>query len=131
MYLKEVGMQALVVDDSMVARNILKNTLSPMGYEVLQAANGQEALDILKGGPHQIELIMLDWNMPILNGFETLKAIRQQQEYDHIRILMVSTESEDEYIDQAMQIGANGYLPKPFTAEELAAKVTSVVKRPE
>lgn len=119
-------MRALVVDDSMVARNIIKNVLSPMGYEVIQAANGQEALDKLKTQWKKIKLILLDWNMPVLNGIEALKAIRQQREYDQIKVLMVSTESEEEYIDQAMKVGANGYIAKPFTPEVLAAKVASI-----
>jgi two-component system, chemotaxis family, chemotaxis protein CheY len=121
-------MQVLVVDDSIVARNILKNVLQPMGYEVLQAANGQEALEILKSKSEGIQLVLLDWNMPVLNGIDTLKTIRQQKQCDHIRILMVSTESEDDYVDQAIKTGANGYLAKPFTPEELAAKISSIVK---
>jgi len=124
-------MRALVVDDSMVARNIIKNVLSPMGYEVIQAANGQEALDILKDQSDGVELILIDWNMPVLNGFDTLKAIRQEKSYDRIKIMMVSTESEEDYVDKAMTIGANGYVAKPFTAEELTAKVTAVVNGSE
>ena len=124
-------MRALVVDDSMVARNIIKNVLSPMGYEVIQAANGQEALDLLKDQSDGVELILIDWNMPVLNGFDTLKAIRQEKSYDRIKIMMVSTESEEDYVDKAMTIGANGYVAKPFTAEELTAKVTAVVNGSE
>jgi two-component system chemotaxis response regulator CheY len=128
--IKEVPMQALVVDDSMVARNINKNVLVSMGYDVIQASNGQEALDLLKGISDHVDLILLDWNMPVLNGYETLKMIRQQKAYDPIRIVMVSTESEEEYIDRAIKRGANGYIGKPFTAEELIAKVTAVVNGP-
>jgi two-component system, chemotaxis family, chemotaxis protein CheY len=121
-------MQVLVVDDSMVARNIIKNVLQPIGYEVLQAANGQEALDILKSKSDGIALVLLDWNMPVLSGIDTLKAVRQNKQFDHIRVLMVSTESEDDYIDRAIQSGANGYLAKPFTPEELAAKISSTIE---
>jgi two-component system, chemotaxis family, chemotaxis protein CheY len=121
-------MQVLVVDDSMVARNIIKNVLQPIGYEVLQAANGQEALEILKSKSDGIALVLLDWNMPVLSGIDTLKAIRQNKQYDHVRVLMVSTESEDDYIDRAIQSGANGYLAKPFTPEELAAKISSTIE---
>ena len=113
-------MQALVVDDSMVARNILKNVLSPMGYDVVQAANGQEALEILKKQSDQIEVVLLDWNMPVLNGIETLRAIRKQKNCDHLKILMVSTESEEEYVSQAMELGASGYLAKPIDSAALA-----------
>lgn len=121
-------MQVLVVDDSMVARNIIKNGLQPMGYQVIQAPNGQEALDLLKHDAERIELVLLDWNMPVLNGYETLVAIRNMKSCNHIKILMVSTESEDDFIDRALEAGANGYLPKPFTVEELTAKVTATIK---
>lgn len=123
-------MQVLVVDDSMVARSIIVNVLGPTGYEVVQAANGQEALDYLKQQPQQVQLVLLDWNMPVMNGIDTLKAIKSQGNCDHIKILMVSTESEDDFIDRALSAGADGYLAKPFTAEELAAKIDAIVNHP-
>lgn len=123
-------MQVLVVDDSMVARSMVKNGLGPAGYEVIQAANGQEALDILQDESARIGLVLLDWNMPVLNGLDTLKAIKQKKACGHIKVMMVSTESEDDYIDRALAAGADGYLAKPFTGEELAAKVAAIVGGP-
>ncbi|MBI5062883.1 MAG: response regulator [Desulfatitalea sp.] len=120
-------MKALVVDDSLVVRTIIESTLKPMGYQVLQAGNGLEALDHLAKYAESVELVLLDWNMPIQDGYETIKCIKANPYYDHICILMVSTESEDEKIGQAMAAGANGYLSKPFGSEELAEKVKTTL----
>jgi len=116
-------MKALVVDDSLVVRTIIQSGIKPMGYEALHAANGQEALDILQDQAPEIQLVLLDWNMPVKNGFETIKDIKANATYDHICIVMISTESEDEKVGQAMEAGANGYLSKPFSPEELADKI--------
>ncbi|MBT8339237.1 MAG: response regulator [Desulfatitalea sp.] len=112
----------------MVARTMVNNVLEPMGHEVIQAGNGQEALKILDKLAREVGVVLLDWNMPIMNGFEALQAIRSNRYCDHISILMVSTESEAEYIDRAMKAGANGYLAKPFTKDELIDKINSIVQ---
>lgn len=116
-------MKALVVDDSMVVRTIIKGGITPMGWEVLQAANGQEALDLLAQHGPSVQLVLLDWNMPVKDGYETVKQIKADGQYGHICIIMISTESEDEKIDQALAAGANGYLSKPFSEEELVGKI--------
>lgn len=118
----------LVVDDSIVARNVISKVLEPMGHEVIQAGNGKEALKILDKLAKEMSFVLLDWNMPVMNGYETLKAIREDKYCDHISVLMVSTESEDDFIDRAMAAGANGYLTKPFTADELSAKINAMVE---
>jgi two-component system chemotaxis response regulator CheY len=123
MSIKGGVMKAVVVDDSLVVRTIIENTLKPMGYSVLQAGNGLEALDHLAKYAEQVELVLLDWNMPIQDGFQTIKQIKANPYYDHICILMVSTESEDEKIGQAISAGAHGYLTKPFVPEELVEKI--------
>jgi two-component system chemotaxis response regulator CheY len=127
MSLKGVAMKVLVVDDSLVVRTIIENTVKPMGFTVLQACNGLEALDLLAKYAESVELVLLDWNMPVQDGYETIKCIKANPYYDHICILMVSTESEDEKIGQAMAAGANGYLSKPFDSEELADKVKTTL----
>lgn len=121
-------MKALVVDDSLVVRTIIQNVLEPLGYEVLQAGNGKEALDLLDDHALSVELVLLDWNMPVKDGYETIKCIRADDAYSNLCILMISTESEDEKIDQAMAAGANGYLAKPFSEEELAEKIETTLK---
>lgn len=125
--LKGVAMKVLVVDDSLVVRTIIENILKPMGYNVLHAGNGYEALDLLARHAESVGLMLLDWNMPIQNGYDTIKQIKTNPYYDHICILMVSTESEDEKIEQALAAGANGYLAKPFSEEELADKIKATL----
>ena len=120
-------MKVLVVDDSLVVRTIIEKTVKSMGYEALQAGNGQEALDILTQQADAIELALLDWNMPVMDGHETIMNIKKNKAYDHLCIIMISTESEDESIDRVLSAGANGYLAKPFSQEELTAKIDSTL----
>ena len=120
-------MKVLVVDDSLVVRTIIEKTVKPMGYEALQAGNGQEALDILAQQADAIELVLLDWNMPVMDGHETIMNIKKNKAYNHLCIIMISTESEDESIDRVLDAGANGYLAKPFSQKELTTKIESTL----
>lgn len=120
-------MKVLIVDDSLVVRTIIENTVKTMGYETMQAGNGQEALDILAQNAGDTELVLLDWNMPILDGHETVKQIKANSAYNHLCIIMISTESEDEKVGQAIAAGANGYLAKPFSQEELESKIQTTL----
>lgn len=122
-------MKALIVDDSLVIRSIIERIVAPIGYEPLKASNGQEALDLLEKNAKEVELVILDWNMPVLNGWETLSAIKKNGSYDHVCIIMVSTEAEDEKIDQAIAAGAHGYISKPFEAEELIEKIKVTLEK--
>ena len=120
-------MKALIVDDSMVTRNIIKKFIKAMGYDALEAGNGKLALELLEKQAHEVELILLDWNMPVLNGYETLKRVRENKAYEHICVIMISTESEDDTIDQALAAGASGYLAKPFTEEDFTEKIRTTL----
>ncbi len=120
-------MNALVVDDSAVVRSIIERVLKPLGYGVYQATNGQEALESLTQIGPSIQLMLLDWNMPVRDGYETIKEIKANAAYKHICIIMVSTESEDEKIDQVLEAGANGYLAKPFSEQELTDKINATL----
>ncbi len=122
-------MKVVIVDDSRVIRTIIEKAVTSIGYETLQAGNGKEALDLLEDNAEKVDLVILDWNMPVLNGWEALKAIKKNKTYEHICILMVSTESEDEKINQAFEGGAHGYLTKPFTPEELIEKIQITLEK--
>ena len=122
-------MKVLIVDDSLVIRSIIEKIVKPMGYETLKASNGQEALGLLEKNAEDVELVILDWNMPVLNGWETLNAIKKDKAYEHVCIIMVSTESEDEKVDQAIAAGAHGYISKPFEAEELIEKIKVTLEK--
>lgn len=122
-------MKVLVVDDSLVVRTIIEKTVQQMGYEAVHAGNGQEALDILAQQAADVELVLLDWNMPVMDGHDTVLNIKKNKAYDHLCIIMISTESEDEKIDQVLAAGANDYLAKPFSQEELSAKIKSTLTK--
>jgi two-component system chemotaxis response regulator CheY len=109
-------MRALVVDDSSAMRAVLGMTLKRRGFEILQAKDGLDALTILSGGG-QLDLILIDWNMPGMNGLELLRRIRQQPTYAGTRVLMVTTETGMGQMTDAIAAGANEYIMKPFTAE--------------
>jgi two-component system, chemotaxis family, chemotaxis protein CheY len=115
-------MRALILDDSRSVRFIIGNILKELGMEVLQAGNGQEGLEQLKQAP-DIELLLVDWNMPVMNGLDFIRAVRSQRVYDAVRILMVTSEAEAASVTLALESGANEYLMKPFTKEVLVAKL--------
>ncbi len=115
-------MRALVVDDSRAVRLIIGNILREMGTEVIEAGDGREALEQLGQNP-DVELVLVDWNMPVMNGLDFIVAARSQRAYDEVRIVMVTTETESEQVTRALNAGANEYIMKPFTKEILVAKL--------
>ena len=116
-------MRALVIDDSRAVRIIIGNILREIGMEVFEAGNGLQALEQLKRHP-DIELLLVDWNMPEMNGYELLRAVRAQRAYDRVRILMVTSEAQNEQVVKALNAGANEYLMKPFNRDVLVAKLS-------
>lgn len=107
-------MRALVIDDSRAVRMIISKILKEDGFEVIEAQHGQDGLNRLKEtGP--LDLVLVDWNMPEMNGFEFLLAVRAEQRFHDMRVMMVTTETEIEHIAQALEAGADEYVMKPFT----------------
>ena len=90
--------------------------------DVIEAGNGLQALEQMKSHP-DVELVLVDWNMPEMNGLDFIKAIRAQKIYDRVNILMVTSETELDQVTRAMNAGANEYLMKPFSKEVLIAKL--------
>jgi two-component system, chemotaxis family, chemotaxis protein CheY len=115
-------MRALVIDDSRAVRIIIGNILRELGMDVLEARNGLDALDQVQRNP-DVDLMLVDWNMPEMNGYDFIRAIRAKKAYDAVRILMVTSESQSEQVNQALSAGANEYLMKPFNKEVLVAKL--------
>jgi two-component system chemotaxis response regulator CheY len=115
-------MKALIVDDSSAMRSYLTRILAPNGFNCSHAADGDEALQVL-AEDEEFDLVLLDWNMPMRDGLQTLKAIRANSDFDRIRVMMVTTEIDQERILLALDSGANEYLMKPFTPEIVAAKL--------
>ena len=116
-------MRALIVDDSKAIRVIIGKVLKELGFELYEAANGVEGLNLIKTlGP--VELVTIDWNMPEMNGFDLIKEIRADSTYDRSRLLMVTTEAELSQVMKAIGAGANEYLMKPFTKDALLSKLS-------
>ncbi|MCC7013461.1 MAG: response regulator [Planctomycetes bacterium] len=115
-------MRALVVDDSAVIRTVLTRILTNLGFEVIQASHGKDALDKLKGVPLP-DIALVDWNMPEMNGYEFIRSVRESAEYRDMPLMMVTTETEMEQVVKALAAGANEYLMKPFTPEMVQEKL--------
>ncbi|MGE3166591.1 MAG: response regulator [Planctomycetota bacterium] len=115
-------MRTIVIDDSRAIRSILRRILTDLGFEVLEAGNGKEALSTLAAsGP--VELALVDWNMPEMNGYEFLKAFRADPSSANTKIIMVTTETGTEEMIKAIEAGANEYVMKPFDKEMIASKL--------
>ena len=116
-------MKLLSIDDSKTIRRILNGVGAMLGYEVLEAENGEIGLQVLEDNAAEVALVLLDWNMPGMNGLEVLQAIKANEQWQHIPVMMVTTEGEKSYIVKAIQAGAIHYQTKPFTQEEMAMRI--------
>jgi two-component system chemotaxis response regulator CheY len=116
-------MRALVIDDSRAMRAIIRKTLTEVGIEVVEAGDGREGLELLRQAP-DTELVLIDWNMPVMNGIDFVKAVRSDRTFDPVRIMMVTTETGQDQLIRALEAGANEYLMKPFTKDVLVAKLS-------
>lgn len=115
-------MRVLVVDDSSTMRKFLRKILVEADFEVVEAQNGRDALDMLQQHP-DIGLSLIDWNMPEMDGMELLSRIRADHAFDPMRVMMVTTEMEQRGVVHALEHGANEYVMKPFTRETIREKL--------
>lgn len=116
-------MRALIVDDSRAMRRIVGRILDGAGFEVLEAGDGQQAIDVLAAQDEPPELACVDWNMPVMDGLSFITEVRKRPEWRRITLMMVTTESEQDRIVRALAAGAHEYLIKPFTADALVEKL--------
>lgn len=117
----------LVVDDFSTMRRIVRGILKRLGYrDIDEAEDGQSALKMLKQVPYQ--LVICDWNMPVMTGLDLLKAVRADEELKSIPFLMVTAEAKKENILAAIQAGVSNYVVKPFTEEVLSKKLDEIFK---
>lgn len=117
--------QVLVVDDSRATRASIKRILEAAGFSVVEAGNGIEALDQLESDA-AVALVLADWNMPGMDGFELIKAIRAERKWASLPIMMVSAEVDQRQIARALMAGADEYVMKPFDRETLVAKLENI-----
>ncbi len=115
-------MQALIVDDSRTMRRILGEVVRQLGFDVVEAGNGREALLSLEQGGRP-DVVLVDWNMPEMNGLEFVQSVRRDQRFQDLPLMMVTTEIEMEQMTAALEAGANEYLMKPFGKEAIADKL--------
>lgn len=115
-------MHALLVDDSRTVRMVLGRMLRDAGFEVAEAANGRDALDVIDAGLAP-ELVLVDWNMPVMNGLDFVAAVRGAPYSSTARIMMVTTETEAPQVSRALEAGADEYAMKPFTADTIREKL--------
>ena len=118
-------MRALVVEDSSVIRKILRQYLQKLNMEVVEATDGEDALKRLQEMTPP-DLVLVDWNMPVMNGLDFIRAVRGIRLYDPLPLIMVTTNSESDYLGTAMEAGANEYIQKPCTLDALREKLESL-----
>lgn len=116
-------MRALIVDDSRAMRRIVGRILEDVGYDVVEAGDGQQALALLEAMDQPLELACVDWNMPVMDGLTFITEVRKRPEWRAITLMMVTTESEQTQIVRALAAGAHEYLIKPFTGEAMLEKL--------
>jgi len=114
-------MRALIVDDSRFVRDFLRSLLEERGIECDEAVDGCSGLDQIRNG-QAFDLALVDWNMPNMNGLEMLKTMRAEG-YSDVKVMMVTTEAENDFILRALDAGADEYLMKPFDDEALGEKL--------
>ncbi len=114
----------LVVDDSNVIRKVARRILEDLNFEIDEAADGQEALDKCRQG--MPDVILLDWNMPVMDGMEFLIALRQEDGGKDPKVVFCTTENDVSHIMKAMRSGANEYIMKPFDKEIVESKFNEI-----
>jgi two-component system, chemotaxis family, chemotaxis protein CheY len=118
----------LIVDDSGTMRNVIKKVLRLTGISFgncLEAANGQEAMAVLEN--NWVDLILSDINMPVMDGFGLLRAVKSQPSFQDVPVVLITTESNEKRLQEAMRLGAKGYIHKPFTPEAVRTLVREVM----
>ncbi len=114
-------MKLLAVDDSRTARLIVARAGDVLGFELVEAANGRQGLEVAR--KERPDLILLDWNMPEMDGLQMLQALKADPDLASIPVTMVTTEAERHKVVEAIKTGARNYLTKPYTQEQLVAKI--------
>lgn len=115
-------MKALIIDDSRAMRSILRRILGDAGFETHEAEDGQVALDLMNGGLDP-DVCLIDWNMPVMDGYTFVTNVRQNQDWRDVTLMMVTTESDSNRIVRALAAGAHEYVIKPFTPDAILDKL--------
>jgi two-component system, chemotaxis family, chemotaxis protein CheY len=118
--------KALIVDDSKTIRIVLRKILRELGYEVCEAVDGKDALNVIESEKATVSLVLTDWNMPEMNGLDLVRNLRQDPQLASLKVIMVTTETEVDHIVSALEAGADEYVMKPFTKDILREKLEQI-----
>ena len=119
-----VSKTCLIVDDSKIVRKVIHRIVEVLGFTILEAENGQEAVEQVK--KNSIDVVILDWNMPVMDGMEAMKIIRADASLTQPKIIFCTTENEFEKIQQAIINGADEYVMKPFDEAIIRGKMVQL-----
>jgi two-component system, chemotaxis family, chemotaxis protein CheY len=122
-----MAVDVLIVDDSAAIRKILQRMLGQAGVtvgKILEAGDGVEALERLKSQP--VNLVLSDINMPNMDGIQLLSMLKANPDFKHVPVIMITTEGGEAKVMEAVQLGAAGYVRKPFTADQIKEKLTGL-----
>jgi two-component system chemotaxis response regulator CheY len=119
-----MSMKCLVVDDSAVIRKVARRILESMQFTIIEAEDGSKALDVC--AMTMPDAILLDWNMPVMDGYEFLKVLRKAQNGDKPKVVFCTTENDVAHIARAMHAGADEYIMKPFDRDILVSKFREI-----
>jgi two-component system chemotaxis response regulator CheY len=124
----ESTLRILIVDDFSTMRRVIRNLLSELGYKSMrEAEDGAQAIATLE--QHEVDFVVLDWNMPNTPGIEVLRWVRSHERYGQLPVLMVTAEATREQIVEAAGLGVNAYILKPFTAATLKKKLDHIFSK--
>ncbi|NHO56507.1 response regulator [Acetobacter lambici] len=123
---EKVGIRVLTVDDSRTMQGMLRKALEGAGYDVIQGGDGVEGLEVLKAADPTPNAIITDINMPRMDGFEFIEAVRALEQYKHLPMIVLTTESDPEKKARARAAGATGWIVKPFSTDSLVAAIRRV-----
>ena len=124
------SLRTLIVDDSAVMRKIVERSLRQAGInlgEVIEAGNGSEALEILRCRP--VDLVLSDINMPVMDGLEFVRQLRDLENAKGVPVVMITTEGSESHVVEAISCGARGYLRKPFTSDQVKDHVLPLLEK--
>ena len=117
----------LIVEDELAIRKMLRTSLTTKGYKIVEAKKGFDALDLIMS--HNVDLVLLDWMLPDINGIDLIKKIRDASKPSNIPIVMLTAKSQEVDKVRALELGADDYLTKPFDSEVLLAKIKAILNR--
>lgn len=121
-------MRILIAEDSALMRRAIANVVTKLKHEAIEAENGATAMAILRKQYNKIGLIILDWNMPVMDGYEVLTKVKADERYADIPVLMATSDGVKEDVIKAIKAGADSYIIKPFKPEELAQRIKEILK---